>query len=687
MRVLTIATAATLAQARVLARSLQRHEPDWPLDLVLVGDTDESVAELEADGTLRVRSAAAILDTDLERLIARHDEEDLAVLLVPRLLAAYSREHAGPVLHLPPSVWVIDRMAPIEGLLASRSVLLAPRMTADVPDDGLGPTPAQTDRVGRIEETIIGVDGSEAAEGFLEWWAARAETSIGSLDGSGGARPEDRPWLARYLELAPARFSTAVLDEPGFNLSMWNLHRLALSEGDGRILVDGRWPARFLNLPGYEPDRPHRLAREATRVRLSRSPVLRELSLRYAEELRAADWRDADHGREIGRALADGTVYDDSLRALHARARALGERFGDLFSPAGSRAFSSWLLGGAPEGAAYGINRYLFYRIARERPDVLRAYPDLDGADGAGYVAWCWSFGRHELDIPDRFMPPAAGGRRPTNATEAASVPAAPLARPQREAESQAHEVQPAASGAAPVDGASDIAVRVTGYLGHTLGLGSAARGYVQALGAAGVPVSTLSVPLHHMASSALDDGGYGRHVFEDLVHEGRHGFEIVAVNADELPDFVARLGDGYFEGPRIGIWGWETNSIPARWQGAFSLVDEIWVYSRFMAENIGAVAPVPVVALAPPVQAPGHPAQANRLGVPDGFLFLFVFDYLSTVQRKNPVRLARARSSCSRRSTRRCARSPTRRSCGRPTGARTSTSSIARSAARSWAA
>ncbi len=121
-------------------------------------------------------------------------------------------------------------------------------------------------------------------------------------------------------------------------------------------------------------------------------------------------------------------------------------------------------------------------------------------------------------------------------------------------------------------------------------------------------------------------------------MHDGRHGFEIVAVNADELPDFVERLGEDYFEGPRIGIWGWETNTIPQRWQRAFALVDEIWVYSRFMAENIGAVAPVPVIALPPPVRAPAEPASPLRLGVPEGFLFLFVFDYLSTIQRKNPV-------------------------------------------------
>jgi hypothetical protein len=277
----------------------------------------------------------------------------------------------------------------------------------------------------------------------------------------------------------------------------------------------------------------------------------------------------------------------------------------------------------------------VFYRVARERPDVVRAYPDLDGPDGGEYVAWCWAFGRHELSIPERFMPPPLGEAPPTRPRQAPSASPA-----QSRPEPSSSEADRESAGERLGGAGGGLAVRLTGYLGHTLGLGAAARGYAQALSAAGVPVSTVTAPLHHLAVPVELDAGYGRHGFEDLVHEGAHGFEIVAVNADELPGFVARLGESYFEGPRIGIWGWETNSIPPRWQHAFALVDEIWVYSQFMAENIGAVAPVPVVVLPPPVDPPDDPVEPLRLGVPEGFLFLFVFDYLSTVQRKNPVGL-----------------------------------------------
>jgi glycosyltransferase involved in cell wall biosynthesis len=645
MQVITLTTPAMLPQARVLARSLRRHQPDWPLDVVLIGLDDRAGV---AEESLRLRSVAEELDLDVESLIARHDEDDLIALLLPRLLQSYAKRNGAPVLHLPPSAWVLGALEPAVAALSKRSVLLVPRMTADVPDDGLGPSRKQMELAGRISETIMGVDGTPGADGFLTWWAGHVEQTLGSLDGRRrGARPEDRPWLARLLELAPARFSTAVLEDPGCNLSMWNLHLHTLESTADGVLIDGRWPLRFLDLSGFEPDHPHRLSATASRVRVSRSPALRELCTTYATELEQAGWRAVNHRGDVGRRLANGLVYDDALYALHARAVALGECFEDLFGEEGSHSFTAWLEGPAPEGCAHGISRYVFYRVTRERPDVMRAYPDLNGADGAEYVAWCWAFGREEMAIPDRFMPPRPGqaqGRVAEvvdgEAPESVTLPSAPGehgAVPTGPSGHNGVPPPPAAGGAGP-------AVRVTGYLTHTLGLGAAARGYAQALAAAEVPTSTVSVPLHHLELPVELAAEYGRHGFEDIVHDGRHSFEIVAVNADELPDFVDRLGDDYFQGPRIGIWGWETDSIPPRWERAFALVDEIWVYSRFMAENIDTVASVPVIVLPPPVQRPPNPAPPLRLGVPDdGFLFLFVFDYLSTIQRKNPVGLIEA--------------------------------------------
>ena len=625
MRLVCLTTSTTVPQAQVLAASLRRHQPDWPLEVVLIAR--EALGDPSFRPTL-LGSTVDDFEVDVDALIACHDERDLVALVLPRFLDAYSRHVEGPVLHLPATTWVTGSLGPVAELLSEHGVLLALRASEDPPDDGLGPSAAELEAAGRISDTLIGVDGGWRARGFLNWWGERLERMLGSLEGTEArGRPEDRPWLVRMLELAPARFATALLDDPSCNASMWNLQDRPLRRtAAGVALADGR-PLRFMDLSGFDPDYPYRLAASASRVRVSRSEALRELCTSYAAELRDAGWRArASDRREVGRRLANGLVYDEALLNLHERATALGERFGDLFEEPGSEAFAAWLAGPAPHGGEHGITRYVFYRVLRERPDVMRAYPDLDGPNGAKYLAWCRAFGREELAIPERFMvaPPAS----------AASV--TDLEAPS----------DPGVGADASVPGrlnSGPPAVRVSGYLGHALGLGSAARGYAEALKAAGVSTSTATVALDHMELPNDLGGDYGRHEFEDLVHEGRPGFELVAVNPDELPAFVRRVGKAHFQGPRIGIWGWETNSIPARWAPAFDLVEEIWVYSRFMAENIGAATSHPVIALPPPVKAPTATSEPLRLGVPEGYLFLFVFDYLSTIQRKNPIGLIEA--------------------------------------------
>jgi glycosyltransferase involved in cell wall biosynthesis len=622
MRAFTLATSETLPNARVLAASLRRHQPDWSLEIVLMDRRDVPVAGEPTP----IRRLSDQIDLDIAALLSLHEEPELRRLVLPRVMLAYARRREGPVLHLPPTAWVLAPLEPVEASLRDHSVMLAARARADPPDDGLLPSPEQLDRAGRIDETVIAVDGTVEADGMLTWLAVRTEAMLGTLDGRPSRmRPEDRPWLARMLELAPARFGAAVPTDPGCNLSMWSLPLHSLTEDSDGPCVDGRFPVRFINLPGFDPRHPSRLSKLASRVRVSTMPALRALCVQYTEELLACGWNDLHRRSEIGRELVDGVVFDESLCSLYARALALGEDFGDVFTEAGAAAFLAWLQGPAPAGSHHGINRYVFFRVSGERPDVLRAYPDLDGPDGSGFLAWCSSFGRSELGLAERFLPDRSVPRSPQTVRSAA-MPQRAIAR-----------VRNGASRATPP------AVRLTGYLRHSLGLGAAARAYAQALAAVDVPVSTNSVPLHHLDLPEYLSADYGRHSFEDLVHQGRHGVELVAVNADELPGLVSRLGEDYFEGPRVGIWGWETNAIPRRWAEAFSLVDEIWVYSRFMAENIGAAAPVPVLAMPPPVSVPQTPVDPIRLSVPPGYTFLFVFDYLSTIQRKNPVGLIEA--------------------------------------------
>ncbi|MDQ3588569.1 MAG: methyltransferase domain-containing protein [Actinomycetota bacterium] len=190
--------------------------------------------------------------------------------------------------------------------------------------------------------------------------------------------------------------------------------------------------------------------------------------------------------------------------------------------------------------------------------------------------------------------------------------------------------------------GPAPIGVDVAGFLRSGLGLGEAARRYVGALRAAGVPVrtTTIEVPLPEAQRKHVK-----RTEFEDLTLDSEVQFNLVCVNAPELPRFYADVGAEFFAGRHtIGVWAWEVDEIPPDWGWSFSAVDEIWTYSDYVVDVLGAASgEVPVVKVPLTVTEPDPPGPPPDFGLPDRFTFLFLFDFYSTVQRKNPLGLIEA--------------------------------------------
>ncbi|HEV2769929.1 MAG TPA: glycosyltransferase, partial [Solirubrobacteraceae bacterium] len=188
---------------------------------------------------------------------------------------------------------------------------------------------------------------------------------------------------------------------------------------------------------------------------------------------------------------------------------------------------------------------------------------------------------------------------------------------------------------------ARTLGVNVAGFLRGGLGLGQAARLYVAALQVGGVPVRTTTVDprMPHVEGAHLKTTD-----FTDLDTDEDLPFNLVCVNAPELPQFAAEAGPEFFaDRYTIGVWAWETDVVPASWDPAFALVDEIWVYSSYVAEVLSHAAPCPVVRMALPIVVPDPHGARPGFSLPDGFTFLFLFDFYSTLQRKNPLGLLEA--------------------------------------------
>jgi glycosyltransferase involved in cell wall biosynthesis len=175
-------------------------------------------------------------------------------------------------------------------------------------------------------------------------------------------------------------------------------------------------------------------------------------------------------------------------------------------------------------------------------------------------------------------------------------------------------------------------AVELAGYLGAAAGVGEAARRYVWALRSAGVEVLERDVPLPGR-DAAESDLPAGLRPSAEAV-----GFNLLCLNPEQMVPYLAGPEAPATAGrASIGLWSWEVDVVPPGWSAAAASVAEVWTYSRFAARLIGAATGTPVWGIAPPVVQAAHPVPLP-FQLPTGFRVLVMFDYLSTLERKNPL-------------------------------------------------
>jgi FkbM family methyltransferase len=259
----------------------------------------------------------------------------------------------------------------------------------------------------------------------------------------------------------------------------------------------------------------------------------------------------------------------------------------------------------APEGAQFGVNRYLFEEVYKRNPHLRARFPNLD-EDGEAFVEWTHAYGQEQFSIVDELMPPAPQTYRHFN-------PRTPIVG----------RVLPA-----------DAGVNVLSFLRAEVGTGEAGRLIIAALDERRIPVlpmeSPIRPPLRH------------NHVFETVPPEGAaFPITITCANPDWMGIWAHNHGERLFrERYSIGYWWWEVDGpTPFTWRRGFDLVDEVWTASQHIADALAPSVEVPIRTMPFPVSVTkGPPMSRAMLGLPDGFLFMTMFDYASTLQRKNPL-------------------------------------------------
>jgi len=284
----------------------------------------------------------------------------------------------------------------------------------------------------------------------------------------------------------------------------------------------------------------------------------------------------------------------------------------------------SWLLQPISLGKDLGdLPRFalLEYSLmpAKKRPDIataggaeklrtLAAHSEVLGANGIG-GKWAWL-------------------RQPTE-----------LPKTQFLAKPTVNLISDASSATQPLIAKKPFGVNLFGFAYGELGIGEDLRMAVACCEAAGVAYRVINI----------EPGTEIRQNDKAVQTQVEQGVASApyAINVFILPgfDIVSRvflkMGSEVFKDHyNIGWCPWELGIWPAAWSRAFELVDEIWAGSQFSHEMYTRSTKKPCTPMPLATQLVGLQKKTRKhFGLPaNEFLFLYVFDFNSHLERKNPT-------------------------------------------------
>lgn len=180
-----------------------------------------------------------------------------------------------------------------------------------------------------------------------------------------------------------------------------------------------------------------------------------------------------------------------------------------------------------------------------------------------------------------------------------------------------------------------NFGVNISGYINKQFGLGEGVRSNIRAIKTTDVPyvINDFNITI---SKHVMDDTQNALAVSE----ENPYNINLVQINIDRLHSVMQETDKSYFQNKyNIAFWAWELENFPEESKVFFSLFNEIWVPSNFCTEAISKVSPVPVVKMMHSIEIETPSYIRKDFNLPeDKFIFMTMFDYYSSIVRKNPI-------------------------------------------------
>ena len=182
--------------------------------------------------------------------------------------------------------------------------------------------------------------------------------------------------------------------------------------------------------------------------------------------------------------------------------------------------------------------------------------------------------------------------------------------------------------------------VNLVGWFRGELGIGESVRCMAKACDAVGLPAALVELKLNCLNRNR--DTTYAAR----LQTANPHPVNIFHLDPPVAQDIDHHHGRAFrADRYNIAYWAWELPEFPDGWVSKHRYFDEIWCPSEFARAAIAAKVPKPVLAMPHAIDFPVPRGDfRGKFGLPERtFLFLFIYDFNSTQERKNPGAVIRA--------------------------------------------
>lgn len=188
--------------------------------------------------------------------------------------------------------------------------------------------------------------------------------------------------------------------------------------------------------------------------------------------------------------------------------------------------------------------------------------------------------------------------------------------------------------------------LNLIGFAFGELGIGEDVRMAAEACECAGIPFTVVNI--HPGDKLRQADMALAARVNDNAEQQdpAPYAFNLFCLTAfDTARVFLERGSDLFEERYNIGWWPWELPVWPKDWLCVFDVVDEVWAATKFTyqmyleAVNKASDRPPPVYLVPMPASVARLKVMSRaQLGLPEKkFIFLYVFDFNSYLDRKNP--------------------------------------------------